>query len=656
MRKIFIFFCLLVLPVEIFAAGTTGADFLKIGPAARPCGMAGAFVAVSDETSGMFWNPAGLGFMVSPELQTTYILWPGDLYYSYLAYSHPTKQGIYALGLQYLSGSKIEKFVNGASFGSLNYYDGAANVLFSRRLRETLSAGVNLKYIKSHLDSSDESALTGDVGLLYRTFEESFSFGLSGKNLFGKIGKDDLPQEFKTGIAYKSDLPQHYSDILFSIEVAQPKDSPVYYAAGIEHWGGRTLGLRIGYKYIPDDKQRSSMDNLSPWSAGLSIRVQSCAIDYSYQPMAALGNAHRITLNWRVFGWKTKMRVISTKIKAEPVIFSPNGDGAKDSVFFIPQVTEIKNVSDWKLQIKSLDNIIIKELSGKDLLPKILTWEGQTEDDGQVVEGKYHYQFVVEGDSRKRAESGTGEITADLTVPSVSLVISTETFSPNDDGFQDSTTFYVSVSDIYGIDQWKLSIINSQNKNVRVFVSTSSEPVEIVWDGKDDYYGAVVPEGEYKVQLQVWDVAGNKEVVESQLKVQVPVKIKEIIKEVKVAEDDRGLVINLSSNILYERGKYEVQEKAYKALNEVVNLLNSYPKNNVLIEGHTDSIGSKSNNRTISSKRAWGVYSYLVKHGVAPARLKVKGWGEEKPIAANSTSEGRAKNRRVDIIILKSTQ
>jgi outer membrane protein OmpA-like peptidoglycan-associated protein len=73
-----------------------------------------------------------------------------------------------------------------------------------------------------------------------------------------------------------------------------------------------------------------------------------------------------------------------------------------------------------------------------------------------------------------------------------------------------------------------------------------------------------------------------------------------------------------------------------------------------LIEGYTDSNGSKKLNSKLSSKRAWKVYSYLVKQGKIPVnRFKVKGRGSDKPVASNKTAKGKARNRRVEITILK---
>ncbi|MBN1823890.1 MAG: PorV/PorQ family protein [Endomicrobiales bacterium] len=638
-----------------FASGTTGADFLNIAVGARPAGAGEAFVAVADETSGMYYNPAGLAFSNSPEVQAMYSMWLADTYYNYLGYSHPLKFGTLGLGVQYLSSPSMPKISNGVREGDFNFNNNAISLHYSRKMSEWSSFGLNVKNIQNNIDTFQESAVTGDFGLMLRTLGEGFSFGLSGQNIFGKLGEDELPAAYKAGVAFKAGLTEHYSDVLFSLEAGQANGSPAYYSAGLEHWGAGVLGLRFGYKYFADEKLRQSLDPLAPWRAGLSLRIRTIAVDYAYQPFAALGTTHRISLTWRAYGWQKTWRSVPGYIKAEPAIFSPNNDGAKDSVFFVPQAPDIKDVQNWELRLMDIGKKTQKKFDGKDVLPKILSWEGQTDSGAQVPEGKYFYQFIVEGDGRKRAKTEAGEIVADLTPPAASLQLSATTFTPNADGLEDSVTFYVSVSDAYGIDQWQINIMNEKGKNVKVIKSTEIIPQEIVWDGKDEYYGAVVPNGEFSVRLTAWDVAGNKTRTTVNLGVRVPPKqiIKEVVKEIEVKEDKRGLIVNLSSKVMFGPGKAVLRPQASSALEELANLLQTYPDNIVLIEGHTDSSGSLKRNRELSSQRAWSVYSYLVKKGVAPARLKPKGYGPSKPVATNRTAAGRALNRRVEIIILK---
>jgi len=127
--------------------------------------------------------------------------------------------------------------------------------------------------------------------------------------------------------------------------------------------------------------------------------------------------------------------------------------------------------------------------------------------------------------------------------------------------------------------------------------------------------------------------------------------------QITLTVDERGLVIVLSDNILFDSGKAEIKAGAYPILDKVAVIVNSeVPNKNIGVSGHTDNVpithsGWKSN-WELSSTRATNVLHYLVKQDVSPSRLSATGYGEHRPIATNSTSGGRAKNRRVEIVIL----
>lgn len=85
----------------------------------------------------------------------------------------------------------------------------------------------------------------------------------------------------------------------------------------------------------------------------------------------------------------------------------------------------------------------------------------------------------------------------------------------------------------------------------------------------------------------------------------------------------------------------------------IVNYLKFHPNTKVRVEGHTDSIASRKYNLLLSKKRANSVKKALVKMGISPNRIYTVGYGEDRPIATNKTSKGRALNRRVDFIIIR---
>jgi outer membrane protein OmpA-like peptidoglycan-associated protein len=122
-----------------------------------------------------------------------------------------------------------------------------------------------------------------------------------------------------------------------------------------------------------------------------------------------------------------------------------------------------------------------------------------------------------------------------------------------------------------------------------------------------------------------------------------------------INETHRGTVITMSGAVLFPSGKEQLSASAKKSLDQVATvLINTPPERQLIIEGYTDSRGKDSYNANLSQKRADTVRTYLVGHGVRSEQITAVGKGEESPIADNETSDGRAANRRVEIIISKA--
>ncbi len=102
--------------------------------------------------------------------------------------------------------------------------------------------------------------------------------------------------------------------------------------------------------------------------------------------------------------------------------------------------------------------------------------------------------------------------------------------------------------------------------------------------------------------------------------------------------------------INFDTNKWDVKADAQPTLAEVAKMLKANPALQISVEGHTDNVGSASANKTLSENRARSVMSALVNQGIAAARLTAKGFGQESPIADNRGDEGRAKNRRVELV------
>lgn len=119
---------------------------------------------------------------------------------------------------------------------------------------------------------------------------------------------------------------------------------------------------------------------------------------------------------------------------------------------------------------------------------------------------------------------------------------------------------------------------------------------------------------------------------------------------VKVREEARGTVVTLSGSVLFATNATELLPAARDRLSEVATALKE-AKNPLLIEGHTDSRGTEDYNDQLSERRAESVRNFLVNQGVPQDRIQIRGMGENRPVASNGTAEGRANNRRVEIVV-----
>ena len=109
---------------------------------------------------------------------------------------------------------------------------------------------------------------------------------------------------------------------------------------------------------------------------------------------------------------------------------------------------------------------------------------------------------------------------------------------------------------------------------------------------------------------------------------------------------------HISLYINFETGKSEVKPESQPTVDQIVELLKANPSLRISIEGHTDNVGTPAANKTLAESRAKTVMNSCIAKGIDKGRLTAKGWGQEKPVADNSSEDGRARNRRVEIVKL----
>lgn len=131
-------------------------------------------------------------------------------------------------------------------------------------------------------------------------------------------------------------------------------------------------------------------------------------------------------------------------------------------------------------------------------------------------------------------------------------------------------------------------------------------------------------------------------------------KIEEEIPGAQVERVDNGIVLTFDENsgVHFDTAKYSVTPDSKEILNKLAGVFKEYPDTNILVVGHTDSVGAEESNMTLSKNRANAVTTYLQGKGLSAGRFTTNWYGESQPTHDNATAEGRAKNRRVNVAIV----
>lgn len=284
---------------EVFAEsdGSKGAAFLKLGQGAKAIGMGEAFVASADDVNALYWNPAGIAQIKERELTFMYADWLKEIKYNYLAYAQPVQMlgGVMGGAVTLLdAGSMDGRSEGNIPEGTFEGKDMAFSVSYARGIREDLSLGTTLKYIRMKIDKKESSGFAADLGCLYKPGIKNLSLGLAIQNLGPELSafdkeKNELPLNFKLGGAYKL-----LADALtIAIDVNFPSDNDTNFNLGAEYRFKEMIAIRAGYKTLTKDELKSS--GLT-YGAGFRLPKVGIGIDYAFCDYDELGDTHRVSL------------------------------------------------------------------------------------------------------------------------------------------------------------------------------------------------------------------------------------------------------------------------------------------------------------------------------------------------------------------------
>jgi hypothetical protein len=282
---------------------TVGGQFLKIGIGARATGMGSSFVAVADDASSVYWNPAGISRLSGSIASVNHAVWPTDIALTQAAYIFNVgfMPGMFAFQARSLYMSDMERTTVYHPDGDGTYFDAgdaAFGLTYSRSLTDKFSAGVTANFVHSGLDDISDNVMAFDFGTLYDTGFRSLRIGMSIQNIGGEFVYIDpqraakVPTVFRVG-ASMTMLESGNNAFLLAGEFSHPPDNSERINVGGEYSFKDFVFARAGYNIGYDTEKLA---------AGIGVKFPSSMstetrFDYSFVDMSELGGAHRFSLD-----------------------------------------------------------------------------------------------------------------------------------------------------------------------------------------------------------------------------------------------------------------------------------------------------------------------------------------------------------------------
>jgi outer membrane protein OmpA-like peptidoglycan-associated protein len=267
-------------------------------------------------------------------------------------------------------------------------------------------------------------------------------------------------------------------------------------------------------------------------------------------------------------------------------------------------------------------------------------------------------ELVNAREAYRRAAAGPASTSApaELHVADVALTKAELAFRQEDDGFRTRDLAYVAQRKAQLAEATASIVVQKKNQDIanKDFTQTQGQLVEKTKSdltrSRSDLAVSEQGAADAAARLAVEQTA-RKAAEQRSLDAQAA-----LARLAAVKEEPRGVVITLSGSVLFASNRSTLLPAARTRLDQVSEVLLTTKERKLSIEGHTDSQGSNGRNQQLSQSRAEAVRSYLIERGYAGDLIQAKGMGEGSPVADNGNAEGRANNRRVEIIIEREAQ
>jgi len=276
------------------AAGEAGFAFLKLGIGARPMGMGSAYVALADDPTAVYWNPAGLGAAEGAQVTVMHNEWIQDFRQEFAGVSRSFGTSAAGLGISGFYTSEFEKRDDvGNLIGHFGFNDFAFTGAFAHRFPHQASGGVAVKFIREMIDQETATAVAFDLGARVALGSSGVTLGGAVQNLGGdaKFISEGfpLPRTFRGGAAFTRAIPGIQGRGTLSAELRQARGDDSRFHLGGELLVKERIALRAGAKFGYDDEKASF---------GLGLIQKRFHFDYALVPFSSnLGTTHFVSIN-----------------------------------------------------------------------------------------------------------------------------------------------------------------------------------------------------------------------------------------------------------------------------------------------------------------------------------------------------------------------
>ncbi len=274
--------------------GTTGAQFLKLGAGARAAAMGDAFSAIAEDSTAIYWNPAGLAKMEKRSLSLMHSVWFDNMYYDWASFAINTNFGTLGIGAQYFSYGSIKKIDElGNQISEFEPSDLAVNLSYAKELLG-ICWGLNAKYISSKIEKT-ATAYAFDFGTRFNLTENNFPIAIVAQNIGTKLkyveAEENLPLNLRLGCGFRL-----ASDWLIALDINSPVDNEINVCSGVEYQHETDddvfIAVRAGYNTKSKD-----LPGLKGITAGLGYGFHEYTFDYAFVPFGEFGTIHKIAVS-----------------------------------------------------------------------------------------------------------------------------------------------------------------------------------------------------------------------------------------------------------------------------------------------------------------------------------------------------------------------